>query len=115
MSEFNEDSQDELNELEVSVDIEDFVGKLLSFPCFTEANLEKDANDIFQLVVDSYRQDQLTEEQDLVVELLFHLNESSSPFNLKRALEVWTEEDLASFGDLIWEEEEIEEDDSNNN
>ncbi len=83
----------------------EFVDLCTSFPCFSDARLDSPAEELFTLILTAYRDDNLTEEQDLVVELLFHLSDENSPFNLKRASEVWAAEDLEAFWYVIAPEE----------
>ena len=77
------------------------VKTVLAFPCFREANPKEKIKTLFELVMNAYKDDNLTEEQDLVVELVLHLTDGQSPFNLKRALEIWSAKDRAAFIKLI--------------
>ncbi|SMF25692.1 hypothetical protein [Pseudobacteriovorax antillogorgiicola] len=96
-----DDQEAKDQDIEVKIDVEEFVATILTFPCFEDAKLDKEPAELFEIIMNAYRQDNLTEEQDLVVELLLHMSEPSSSFNLKRASEVWTEEDLNAFWDVI--------------
>ena len=73
----------------------------LSFPCFSEANPKEKVNTLFDVIIHAYKDDNLTEEQDLVVEFVLHMTDEQTPFNLKRALEVWTVQDRAAFIKII--------------
>lgn len=83
------------------LDPEKFVDLCLSFPCFAEAKLDMPHKDLLSLILKAYNEDTLTEAQDLVVELLFHLRDENMPFNLKRASKIWTLEDREAFWYLI--------------
>ena len=99
-----QDDQDQNAELEISIAPEVLIAMALRFPCFGDAKPDSDPDELFEIIMNAYRDDNLSEEQDLVVELILHLHEESSPFNLKRALEVWSTADLAAFQDLIKEQ-----------
>jgi len=87
MSEDFEDSH------EITLNPDNFVKAILLFPCFKEADPRMPAAKLFDIIIDAYRLDNLTEEQDLAVELVLHLHDESTPFNLKRAREIWANED----------------------
>ena len=92
---------DEDEHEEIEVDTELFAEGLVRFPCFESIPKEKSAEEIFDLVFEAYQEENLLEEQDHVVELLLHLQEEDSPFNLSRALEVWSHEDRQAFLELV--------------
>lgn len=93
---------DALNEeFEISLNPALFVQAIISFPCFKEAKPDTPADELFEVILEAYKGDNLTEEQDLVVELLLHLQEDTSPFNLKRAKEIWSNEDLKAMHQLL--------------
>lgn len=96
----DEDGEEEEDE-EFEVDTEMFSEGLLRFPCFDSVPRDKNAEEIFDLVFDAYQEENLLEEQDHVVELLLHLQDEESPFNLSRALEVWSHEDREAFLELV--------------
>ncbi|MFW7379268.1 MAG: hypothetical protein ACOH5I_10705 [Oligoflexus sp.] len=79
---------------ELAIDPELFTRAVLLFPCFHEADPKMASDELFHLITNAYRDDQLTEEQDLVIELVLHLHDESSPFNLRRAREIWSPEDM---------------------
>ena len=81
----------------------EFKALIIRFPCFHEADPEADATDLMNLVVNAYNSDNLTEEQDMVVELALHLCSEHTQFNLRRALEIWEPEDRAAFAALVTE------------
>lgn len=78
---------------EIRLNPEHFVKAILLFPCFKEADPHMPTDKLFDIIIDAYRHDNLTEEQDLAVELVLHLHDESTPFNLKRAREIWAAED----------------------
>jgi hypothetical protein len=92
---------DEDDKEEIEVDTELFAEGLVRFPCFGSVPKEKSSEEIFDLVFEAYQDENLLEEQDHVVELLLHLQEEDSPFNLSRALEVWSHEDRQAFLELV--------------
>jgi hypothetical protein len=92
---------DQFDGTEINVNPHSFVKGVLRFPCFRDAQSHKDYSALFELIFEAYRQDQLTEEQDLVIELILHLHEETTPFNLKRAREIWSPEDMSAFIQLI--------------
>jgi hypothetical protein len=94
-----EESEEDSEEIEV--DTEMFAEGLLRFPCFESVPKEKSAEEIFDLVFEAYQDENLLEEQDHVVELLLHLQDEESPFNLSRALEVWSHDDRQAFLELV--------------
>ena len=96
----DEDLEEDDSE-EIEVDTEMFAEGLVRFPCFESVPKEKSAEEIFDLVFEAYQDENLLEEQDHVVELLLHLQDEDSPFNLSRALEVWSHEDRQSFLTLV--------------
>ena len=80
----------------------DIVDQLLSFPAFSDAKKMKiNAVKIFQIVVDAYEQEQLTEEQDLIFEAMLYLNNVSDDFNLRRAVSIWSPSDFAQFQTVL--------------
>jgi hypothetical protein len=89
------------NEISVEIDTAWFVGEALSFSCFAQAKAYTGEKALFDLILDSYQSDLLTEEQDMVVECLLHLQDENSPFNLNRALAIWEPEDLSCFINLV--------------
>ena len=96
------DEQDPSGE-EVGITLapETLVNLALKFPCFADAKPETGIQQLFEIILNAYRDDHLSEEQDLVIELILHLHEASSPFNLKRAIEIWSSADLTTFLDII--------------
>jgi len=97
----DEDAEEDEDSEEIEVDTEMFAEGLVRFPCFESVPKEKNAEEIFDLVFEAYQDENLLEEQDHVVELLLHLQDEESPFNLSRALEVWSHEDRQSFLELV--------------
>lgn len=92
MTELTQDEESLLmseDEVEISIDPESFVKLALAFPCFGDARPDSDPTELFNIIMEAYKDDNLSEEQDLVVELVLHLHEESSPFNLRRAVEIW--------------------------
>lgn len=80
----------------------DIADQLLSFPAFFDAKkMKKNAVKIFQIVVDAYEQEQLTEEQDLIFEAMLYLNNVSDEFNLRRAVSIWSPSDFAQFQTVL--------------
>ena len=98
-AEVEEDEAEDIEEIEVDTTL--FAQGLRLFPCFLEAPREGAPDDLFELVFSAYQAENLLEEQDHVVELLLHLQEEDSPFNLNRALEVWSHEDRQAFLQLV--------------
>jgi hypothetical protein len=96
-----EEETDEEDSEEIEVDTEMFAEGLVRFPCFESVPKEKNAEEIFDLVFEAYQDENLLEEQDHVVELLLHLQDEESPFNLSRALEVWSHDDRQAFLELV--------------
>ena len=83
-----------------AIDEEKFVQSALIFPCFEDAKESRQSTSkTYEIIMKAYQSDDLTEEQDLVVELLFHMQHEGTPFNLKRATALWSEEDIA----VLWE------------
>lgn len=77
---------------------EELAFQILQFPAFSEAKrMNKPLKEIFQIVIDAYEQEQLTEEQDLILECLLYLHSLTEDFDLRRALLVWEEGDLNQF------------------
>ena len=111
MTEILENQEHGENEMEFDLSPEEFVEDALLFPCFEDAKLDRDAAEIFKIMIEAYKEDNLTEEQDLVIELLLHMRDSTSPFNLKRASEVWSEGDLDAFWAIISHKEDWEDQD----
>ena len=74
---------------------------VLAFPCFCEADPEMTAENLMELIINAYNDDQLTEEQDMVLEFFLHLNFDESQFNLKRSIEIWSTEDLDAFWKIV--------------
>ncbi|MCX6129251.1 MAG: hypothetical protein NTX25_09350 [Proteobacteria bacterium] len=97
----DDEDEDEESVDEIEVDTELFTEGLLRFPCFLDAPRDRTPDQLFDLVFDAYQEENLLEEQDHVVELLLHLQEEESPFNLNRALEVWSHEDRQAFLVLV--------------
>lgn len=80
----------------------DIAHQLLSFAAFSDAKkMKKTALEIFQIVVDAYEQEQLTEEQDLIFEAMLYLNNVSDEFNLRRAVSIWSPTDFAQFQTVL--------------
>lgn len=104
------EGEDEVDEIEVDTEL--FTEQLLRFPCFQDAPKEKSPDELFDVVFNAYQDENLTEEQDHVVELLLHLQEEESPFNLSRALEVWSKADRQTFLSLLSELSDIIDEDS---
>lgn len=90
---------------EITLDPKAFVERVLSFPSFKEAKLNRPYHEILDIILDAYRNDNLTEEQDLIVELILHLQDESTPFNLKRAREIWDNQDKKVFIQMMTETE----------
>lgn len=88
-------------EISVQIDTERFVREALAFPCFEQAKSYTGDKALFDVIVDSYQNDLLTEQQDMVVECLLHLQDENSPFNLNRSLSIWDSDDLACFKALV--------------
>lgn len=88
-------------EISVQIDTGWFVDKVLSFSCFEQAKSYTGEKALFDVILASYQNDLLTEQQDMVVECLLHLQDENSPFNLNRALSVWEPEDLSCFVKLV--------------
>jgi hypothetical protein len=103
------DDDEELEEIEIDTEL--FAEQLLRFPCFQSAPRDKAPDELFDTVFSAYQDENLTEEQDHVVELLLHLQEEESPFNLSRAMEVWGRDDRQVFITLLKELDEILEQD----
>lgn len=115
MEEEELDEEDGLDEIEVDTEL--FTEQLLRFPCFQDVPKDKAPDEVFDTVFNAYQDENLTEEQDHVVELLLHLQEEESPFNLSRAMEIWNQADRQTFltllkelSDLMDEDTEIDED-----
>lgn len=85
----------------MEIDAGDFFKHVLAFPCFKDAGAIEDAGKLLQIVFDAYEGDNLTEEQELVVDLYVHLHHAGSQFDLKRALDTWGMEDRAALVNLI--------------
>ena len=89
------------DEISVEIDTDWFVRMALSFSCFEPAKSYAGEKALFDVILDSYQNDLLSEEQDMVVECLLHLQDENTPFNLNRALSIWEPEDLACFIKLL--------------
>ena len=101
----NTENHEEAGETTQSIDESKFVDSALNFPCFADArDGHTDHRQTFATIMTAYRDDNLTEDQDLVVELLFHMQHEETPFNLKRAVELWSEDDLAALWKLLLEQ-----------
>jgi hypothetical protein len=87
--------------MEISIDSAQFRSLVLSFPCFSEADSEQAPDELLALVLAAFNEDNLTEEQDLVVELVLHLHSPEAQFNLRRSLEVWSKGDKEALARLI--------------
>ena len=109
IEEIAEPVDEELEEIEIDTEL--FAEQLLRFPCFQSAPRDKAPDELFDTVFSAYQDENLTEEQDHVVELLLHLQEEESPFNLSRAMEVWGRDDRQVFITLLKELDEILEQD----
>ncbi len=96
-----EEEEEEIEEIEVDTNL--FAEQALRFPCFHEAPRDKSGDELFDLIFGAYQDENLTEEQDHVVELLLHLQEEESPFHLARAMEVWSHENREAFLTLLQE------------
>ena len=59
------------------------------------------AESLVNQIMGAFNDDNLTESQEYVVELLLHLSHQDSIFNLNRALAVWSDEDQAAFIAMI--------------
>ena len=92
---------DETDELEIDTEL--FAEQLLRFPCFQDAPRDKGVDVLFDTVYNAYQDENLSEEQDHVIELLLHLQEEDCPFNLTRAMEVWGKADRQVFLQLLAE------------
>ncbi len=96
-----EEEEEELEEIEVDTAL--FAEQALRFPCFNEAPRDKSGDELFDIIFGAYQDENLTEEQDHVVELLLHLQQEESPFHLSRAMEVWSHDNRKAFLDLLQE------------
>ena len=99
----DEDEEEEEEVEEIQIDTGLFAEQVIRFPCFREIPQQLKNDELFDLVFNAYQDENLTEEQDHVVELLLHLQEEDSPFNLSRALEVWSNDNRLVFLELIQE------------
>ncbi len=97
-----EDEEDDDDE-EIEVDTELFAEQVLRFSCFANTPKAKDADELFDAIFAAYEEENLTEEQDHTVEFLLHIQEEDSPFNLSRALEVWSKADRQVFMSIVQE------------
>ena len=104
------EGEEELDEIEVDTEL--FTEQLLRFPSFADAPKDKSPDELFDIVFNAYQDENLSEEQDHVVELLLHLQEEESPFNLSRALEVWNQADRQTFLALLHELSDIIDEDT---
>ncbi len=104
------EGEEELDEIEVDTEL--FTEQLLRFPSFADAPKDKAPDELFDIVFNAYQDENLSEEQDHVVELLLHLQEEESPFNLSRALEVWNQADRQTFLALLHELSDIIDEDT---
>jgi hypothetical protein len=100
--EFDEEEEEEEIE-EIEIDTALFAEQALRFPCFHEAPRDKPSDELFDIIFSAYQDENLTEEQDHVVELLLHLQEEESPFHLSRAMEVWSHDNREAFLGLLQE------------
>ena len=80
------------------------VDSVLRFKCFEDAKAVTDRDQLFNIIMDSYSEDNLTEAQDLVVEFIIHLFSPETPFNLNQAIKVWDKEDIDVFSEIIKEQ-----------
>lgn len=87
--------------MDIEINADQLRATLLTFPCFSDADPQMAASELMELVLNAFNEDNLTEEQDLVVEMFLHLNTGEVEFNLKRALEIWMPEDRDAFIELI--------------
>lgn len=101
--EFEEEDDEEGLAEEIEVDTELFASQLLRFPSFADVPRDKEADQLFDIVFNAYEDENLTEEQDHVIEFLLHIQEEDSPFNLSRALEVWGRQDRQVFLEIVTE------------
>lgn len=99
--EYEEDEDTEAEEIEVDTEL--FASQILRFPCFADVPRDKEADQLFDIVFNAYEDENLTEEQDHAIEFLLHIQEEDSPFNLSRALEVWSREDRQVFLEIVTE------------
>ena len=75
----------ESDEIEITVDPSFLVTTALLFPCFADAKAMDDHDNLYEIMMSSYSEDNLTEAQDLVMELIFHLCSPEAQFNLHEA------------------------------
>lgn len=96
----NDDHEDQ-DELQITIEYEWFAKHALTFPCFADAPDDTSAESLVNQIMGAFNDDNLTESQEYVVELLLHLSHQDSIFNLNRALAVWSDEDQAAFIAMI--------------
>lgn len=82
---------------EFRVDALAFKDFLIAFPCYKDIDRDTAPSELLQIVLDAYDNDQLTEEQELVVDLYIHLHHEEAPFDLKRAFDTWDIQDKKAF------------------
>ena len=97
----------ESEEIEINVDPTFLVTTAIEFPCFADAKQVEDNDSLFDIMMESYSDDNLTEAQDLVMEFIFHLCSDAAQFNLHQALKIWDKDDIAAFTRIVVEQSEL--------
>lgn len=97
----------ESEEIEINVDPTFLVTTAIEFPCFADAKAVEDKDALFQIMMNSYSDDDLTEAQDLVMEFIFHLCSQEAQFNLHQAIKIWDKEDIEIFSKIVREQSEL--------
>ncbi len=75
--------------------------ELLRFPCFGDAKkMKKSADELLSVIQDAYENENLSEDQDMAFEAVLYFHEIIDQFDLRRALTIWDQGDLAVFEQL---------------
>ena len=85
--------------------VADAIGKqILLFPAFADARtLEMTPAEVADLATNAYENDQLSQEQDLILEALLYLASWTEEFHLREAMQVLPDDDFAILMALIQE------------
>lgn len=100
-------SMHESEEIEINVDPTFLVTTAIEFPCFADAKAVQDKDALFEIMMNSYSDDDLTEAQDLVMEFIFHLSSQDAQFNLHQAIKIWDKDDIEIFSKIVREQSEL--------
>ena len=97
---FLKNNQEAAEEKFDDIDLIWFKEEILKFPCYQDANPAMPEQELFELIAEAHKEDNLTEEQELAMEAILHLQDAEFPFNMNRAVEIWAREDFEAFINL---------------